>query len=449
MGVKKLNRGSLPMAKLTFPLVMEQFFRILVSSVDTLMLSSYSEQAVAGVGLVSQYVFFLNLLFSVIGTGTSIVLSQYLGAEKLEDELNNIAKASSVMITIISLVLTGIVIFGTGPLLSCYDLESEVRQAALEYFIIYGGISSFFSAFSLLQGSILRSYGYTKETMVVTIIANLVNVIGNYVSLYSPFGIPILGVKGVAGASALSMIVSFILLSIIISKKKDVQFSLHKLNKTPSSVYKLILSVGVPTAGESLSYNVSQIVIMGMISQLGTNAMSAQVYTQNIVRYVFLMAASIGSAVQIKTGYYVGAKDFDTAYKKIFKYGLVATCCSMTMMLVVNLAKTPIIGLFTKQPDIFSLVATLLIYSTYIEFGRSLNLTYVGALKGSGDIKFPVTYGIFSMWGIMVLGSWILGIKLGFGLIGFWLAIGTEETTRGIVMLLRWKSRKWQKNSLV
>ena len=64
MGVKKLNRGSLPMAKLTFPLVMEQFFRILVSSVDTLMLSSYSEQAVAGVGLVSQYVFFLNLLFS-------------------------------------------------------------------------------------------------------------------------------------------------------------------------------------------------------------------------------------------------------------------------------------------------------------------------------------------------------------------------------------------------
>jgi Na+-driven multidrug efflux pump len=214
-------------------------------------------------------------------------------------------------------------------------------------------------------------------------------------------------------------------------------------------VYKLILSVGVPTAGESLSYNVSQIVIMGLISQLGTNAMSAQVYTQNIVRYVFLMAASIGSAVQIKTGYYVGAKDFDTAYKKIFKYGLVATCCSMTMMLVVNLAKTPIIGLFTKQPDIFSLVATLLIYSTYIEFGRSLNLTYVGALKGSGDIKFPVTYGIFSMWGIMVLGSWILGIKLGFGLIGFWLAIGTEETTRGIVMLLRWKSRKWQKNSLV
>ena len=74
------NRGALPMFKLTFPIAMEQFLRILVSSADTFMLSSYSNDAVAAVGLVSQYVFFLNLIFSVIGTGCSIVLAQYIGA---------------------------------------------------------------------------------------------------------------------------------------------------------------------------------------------------------------------------------------------------------------------------------------------------------------------------------------------------------------------------------
>ena len=63
--IQKRNRGALPMGKLTLPIAMEQFFRILVSSVDTMMLSSYSNDAVAAVGLVSQYAFFLNILFSV------------------------------------------------------------------------------------------------------------------------------------------------------------------------------------------------------------------------------------------------------------------------------------------------------------------------------------------------------------------------------------------------
>ena len=97
----KLSRGSLSMIKLTVPLAMEQFFRILVSSVDTFMLSTFSEQAVAGVGLVGQYVFFIQILFNVVCIGASIVLAQYLGAEKSDDELNYISQASSVMITVI------------------------------------------------------------------------------------------------------------------------------------------------------------------------------------------------------------------------------------------------------------------------------------------------------------------------------------------------------------
>ena len=445
----KKNRGALPMLKLTFPIAMEQFMRILVSSVDTMMLSSYSNDAVAAVGLVSQYVFFLNLVFSVIGTGCSIVLAQYLGAKKQEKELNHIAQASAVMVFFVSIFLTALVIFGTSPLLSRYTLEESVRNFAWQYFVIFGGCCCFFNAFSLLQGAILRSYGYTNEAMIVSITANVVNVLGNALSLYGWFGLPVLGVPGVAGASGLSMVVSCIMFSIFIRRRKDVAFHIKGITKVPAASYKLILSVGVPTAGESLSYNISQIVIMAMISTLGTYAMSAQVYTMTIVRFVFAVAVATGQATQIKTGYYVGAKENDTAFKKVFIYQLIATACSMTLIVVVNLFKKPIIGIFTDIPEVISLVSTLLIYSAYIEFGRALNLVYVGALKGAGDVRFPVIYGIISNWGIMVLGSYILGLKCGLGLVGFWLGIGTDETTRGIVMLFRWKSRRWEKHAIV
>ena len=445
----RTNRGSLSMISLALPIALEQLFRLLVSSADTVMLSYYSNQAVAAVGLVSQYIFFLNLIFSVIGTGCSIVLAQYLGAQKTKTELNNIAQASTIMVFVTSLLLTVIVIAGTPLLLGCYVLEEKVRQFATQYLIIYGGICCFFNAFNLLQGAILRSYGYSGEVMIVSVIANLINVTGNALSLYGWFGLPVFGVAGVAWSSGISMIVSCILCIHFSARKDDIAFSLKGIRKVPSESFRLILSVGVPTAGESLSYNISQIVIMAMISTLGTYAISAQVYTQTIVRFVFAIAIAIGNATQIKAGYFVGAHQSETAYKKVFRYQLAATSCSMILIAVVNIFKHPIISLFTDIEEISMLVCSLLIFSTYIEFGHSLNLVYIGALKGAGDIRFPVLYGICSNWGIMVLGSYILGLKMGLGLIGFWLGIGTDETTRGIVMFFRWKSRRWQKHSLV
>ncbi|MCQ2588377.1 MAG: MATE family efflux transporter [Treponema sp.] len=445
----KRNRGALPMFSLTLPIAMEQIMRILVSSVDTLMLSSYSNSAVAAVGLVSQYVFFLNLVFSVIGTGCSIVLAQYNGAQKEKSSLNHIAQASFVMMLIASIFITVLVIFGTSPLLSCYTLEDDVRTFAWQYFVVYGGIFCFFNGFSLLQGAILRSYGHTSEAMIVSIVANIINVVGNALSLYGWFGLPVFGVYGVAAASGVASLVSCILFAYFIKRRKDVYFSFKGIFKVPGNSFRMILKVGVPTAGESLSYNVANIVVMAMISTLGTYAMSAQVYCQTIVRYVFAVAVSIGNATQIKAGYLVGAKQSDVAYKKIMLYQLVALAVSMGMIVIVNIFSKPIVNWFVEIEEVSSLVRTLLIYSAYIEFGRTFNLVYVGALKGAGDIRFPVLYAIFSNWVILVLGSYLLGIVCHLGLIGFWLAIGTDETTRGIVMLLRWRSKRWQKHALV
>lgn len=443
------GRGSLPMMKLTLPLVGEQFLRILVSSVDTFMLSSYSASAVAGVGLVNQWTFFIMVLFNVICIGSNIVLAQFLGANKSDKELNHIAKAGLMMISVMAVSLMILVLSLTKLLLSFYTLEPEVHDAALKYFMIYGGVGSLVVAFSSFQMGILRTYGYTRQTLLVSIISNIINVFGNAIAIYGLFGIPVTGTSGVAAASIIALFVGCIIMFFMIRRRKDIQFKIFKADKVPSKIYRMILSIGVPTAGENLSYNIAQITIMAMISSLGTMVMSTQVYAQTISRFVFVMASAIGSAVQIKVGYHVGAGEKDIAYKKVYKYSLVATSCSMLMIVLINLVKAPIIGLFTSDPEVAALTSKLLIVAAYVEFGRSLNLVWVGALKGAGDVKFPVTYGLFSMWGIMVLLSWILGIKLGYGIIGCWIGIGTDETTRGIVMVFRWKTKRWQKKSLV
>lgn len=446
-GIKKINRAALPMVALVIPIAFENFFRILVSSVDTVMLSGYSQQAVAGIGLVSQYIFLITILFNVICIGTTIVLAQYLGAERTQESAY-VTQGSVIMITAVAIFISTMVFVFSKKLLGFYNVEEELRVYASQYLFIFGGIGAFFIAFNMLQATILRAYGYTKDAMYITMTANVINVIGNAISLYGPFGLPVLGVPGVAASSVISQFAACILLAIRINKKPDVKFPLRGWKNIPSSIYKTILKIGVPTAGENMSYNVSQIVIMAMVSTLGTFAMSSMIYTQTIARFVFILPMSIGAAVQLKTGYWVGSKQPEIAYKKLYKYQIIGTFISMTLMVILNLFKSPLIGVFSKNPEISTITFTLLLFSFYIEFGRSINLVTISALKGAGDVRFPVFFGIFSMWCIMVLGSYVFGIHLGFGLIGIWLSIGTDETFRGFAMLLRWRSKKWMTKAI-
>ncbi len=436
------DRAALPILALALPIILETYFRMLVSSADIIMLSSFSQESVAGVGLVSQYIFFIQILFNVICIGTSIVLSQYLGGKRLE-ESRQVIQASGVMVLVIGIFISFTVIFGAKPLLDLYRIAPDVRNFAWQYLVVFGGGGSVFMAFNMMQGTILRSYGYTRDAMYISFTANILNVIGNSISLYGFFGLPVFGVVGVALSSAFSQFAACLLLAWRIRAHSDIQFQLRGWQNVPRNIYKKILSIGVPSAGENLAYNISQIVIMMMVATLGTFAMSAQVYVQTIVRFVFATSMSIGNAVQIKTGYYVGAKRSEEAYTKLYRYQIVGTLISIMLVLLLNLVKGPVIRIFTTIPEIASLTYSLLLISIYVETGRSLNLITIPALKGAGDVRFPVLCGIISMWGISVPGSYFLGLKLGLGLTGIWIAIGTDEMFRGIVMLFRWKSKRW------
>jgi putative MATE family efflux protein len=298
----------------------------------------------------------------------------------------------------------------------------------------------------MLQGAVLRAYGYTKDALIGTVIANVINLAGNALAIYvikNGFE-----VTGTAWASVASQLVSCFIYAHMIRTHAEVKMPLKGLFKFDKESYLTVLRIGIPTAGESISYNVAQIVIMAMVSTLGTASMSALVYAQTIVRYVYVLASSIGVAVQIKTGYFVGSGKADTAYRKVYKYQFIGSACSLGVILFINLFSTELISLFTHDPDIISRLKVLLRISIYYEFGRSMNLITISALKGSGDVKFPVFYGICSMWGIMVAGSWLFGMKLGYGLTAVWWSIGSDEFSRGVVMILRWHSKRWMSKAI-
>lgn len=435
------------LSSLAFPLIVENLLRVALSSTDVFMLSGYSQSAVAAIGFISQFAFFLTSLHSVIGIGVSILIAQYIGAQRIDDA-KKVSQAGTLMTLVLGSLLAALFTVLTFPLLSFYKLDAEVKRYAMQYLLIFNSMS-IFSAFGVLFGAILRSYGYAKIVMVASIFSGVLNIIGNAMSLYGLFGCPVIGVPGVAFSTVFSQIGGCIILWIAIRRRKNVSYPLSDIFRVSAHFQRKILSIGIPTVGETILWSGSQIVIISIITMFGTPSLSAFTYLNVLLRFVFTISSSMGSAVQIKIGMYCGAGQKDTAYRKLFGYQAIGTVISLIMIVSLCFTRTLIIPFFTKDTAILSLVYSLLPVCIIQEFGRSVNIITIPALKGAGDIKFPVLIGILSMWIVSVGGGALLSVVFGLKLFGILCMMSADECIRGILSMFRWKSKAWQVKQLI
>jgi putative MATE family efflux protein len=447
MSLQKKNKADLPLAALAVPICLENLFRSALNNVDIIMLSQYSGYAVAAVGLIARISFFLLLLYSMVSSGASVLISQYLGARK-EEKAGDTAVAAFVLGTIFSICMSCAICLGAHVILSMYTLEEQVYTYAYQYLTIIGA-GSIFLSFNIIQGSIMRSYGYAGKSMAVNMISNIFNITGNALALFGPDWFPLKGVSGVAIATIASRGLSCIILAICIAWQKDILIPWKNILKIPRDIYRKLLKIGVPTGGENLSYNIMTIIIGIPVSQFGTAALNAHIYLDTITRFVFMPAFSIGMATQIKTGYLTGAREFDRAEKKVWSYYFLGLGISTSLILMVILFQNPLFGIFTKDPAVLVLIPHLLIICFFREIGRAANVVVIPGLKGAGDVRFPVAVGIASMWGIAAGGGFLLGKGFGLGISGIWIALTADEILRGIIMLFRWKSGIWRTMGLV
>lgn len=435
------EKKKLTLFALTWPIFIEVLLHMLMGNADTLMLSQYSDNAVAAVGVSNQILSVIIVMFGFVATGAAILVAQNLGANR-EKEAGVIAMTSLGLNLWFSLILSlGLFIFSE-QILGIMDLPKELMGEASVYMNIVGGLI-FVQAMIMTTGAILKSYGHTKDTMYVTIGMNILNVIGNYFVIFGPFGFPIFGVAGVAYSTAISRFIGFLVLLFLLLKRSEGALPLRSFLSYQKAHVKSLLNIGIPSAGEHLSYNTSQMLITYFIAQMGTVAITTKVYTQNIMMFIFLAAIAIGQGNQILIGHMIGAGQIEDAYKRCIKSLVLSIFISVTMAGVVLYFAQPLLGIFTNNEAILTEGATLLLLTVILEPGRAFNLVVINSLRAAGDVRFPVYMGILSMWGISVTFAWFFGIFLGWGLVGVWIGFIADEWLRGIIMLYRWRGRKW------
>lgn len=433
--------------KLAAPIFIETLLIMMLGAVDVIMLSRHSDNSVAAVGVVNQIIVLTFLIFEVINLGTSVLCSQYLGA-KMHKNVVQVVGVSLLMNLVVG-VSVSLFLFGMNEtILQWMGLTPELMKDGTDYMRIVGAFA-FFQAISLTLSASLRSANKAIYPMMVTVVVNILNIIGNYTLIFGEFGFPEMGVEGAAISTAFSRGVSMVILFIILFRKHIRKFPLAYFRPFPFKELKNLLKVGLPSAGEQLSYSSSQVVITYFINVLGTEALAARTYSVNIIMFSFLFCIAIAQGGAICIGHLIGEKRPHAAFllgKYVMKKSVLITVC---LSLITALMGPFIFGWLTTNEQIIRMGVTILAIDVILEIGRPINIFATNALRAAGDVNYPFYLGLVVMWSVAVGCGYLFGIHWGWGLAGMWVAFLLDENIRGIVFVRRWNGMKWVKKSFV
>lgn len=432
---------------LTIPVFIEMALVMLLGAVDTVMLSRYSDNSVAAVGLDNQLISLVFLVYQFFSMGAAILCAQYIGAG-LRKRLVQVVGMALVVNLVLGLVVSALLFFYAEQLLHLMGLRPELMDDGLVYLRLTGALS-FFQALSLTFSASLRSADKVIYPMLVTGIVNIINIFGNYALIFGRWGFPQMGVEGAAIATAASRGVSMLLLGAIHFKVHIPRFPLNYFRPLPWQELKNLLHIGIPAMSENISYSFSQVVITYFINQISNEALAARTYCFNVIMFVFLFCISITQGGDILVGHLVGQRRNQAAYvlgNYFYRWSMIIT---LTGSAVLAVSGHTILSAFTDNQDIIAMGVWVFVVDFFLEIGRTSNIFAGSTLRATGDIVYPFVVGVIFQWSIAVGLSYFIGIPLGYGLVGMWIGFALDDNIRGVILVRRWKSGKWRTKGFV
>jgi putative MATE family efflux protein len=429
---------------LTWPIFLEAVLFSIIGSVDTLMLSRYNDNAVGAVGVANSIMSLFQVISNIITAGTGILCAQYIGAGRTTKEKQPLIMGALLVNGLLGILFSLAVGLGAPWLLTLMGVEETQFEYARQYLSLVGSFL-FVQMIAVTFSSLIRAHGKTKASMVFSLVMNAINITLNYILIYGKLGLPVMGAQGAAIATVVSKCIMCVAAAIFLFRFVLPDMSFRPDWKAMRPATGQILAIGSPAAGEQISYTLSKLVVMAMVTSLGAVAVNTYSYVNIVVSYVYLFSMAIGQGTSIMVGWEAGRRQPQKA-KSICRFSTnVSTLFAIGALGILCLVRRPLMGVFTKDAAIITMGAAVILSDFVLELGRSRNLVLVNALRAAGDVRYPLYIGLFSMWFFSVGMSWLLGIVLNWGLVGIWIGLGLDECFRAVLLQLRWQSEKWTK----
>ena len=427
--------------RLIAPLIVEQILAVTVGMVDTMMVSSAGEAATSGVSLVDMINNLLINVFAAVSTGGAVVASQFLGQRRPEKACEAADQLVLVTGVIASALAVLSIVFRQGLLEVLYHgIEPDVMQNALIYLVI-SALSYPFLAVYNSCAALFRSMGNSKISMQVSIVMNVMNVIGDAVFI---FGFS-WGAAGVAIATLISRMTACIILFIRLHDEElEIHLGSGRLHWNRGMIRK-ILHIGIPGGVENSIFQLGRVLVVSIIAMFGTTQIAANAVANNLDAMGVLPGQAMNLAMITVIGRCVGARDYGQAEyytKKMMKLTYLITGVSCIAVILTMPLSMKLYGL--SEETLRLAMILVLIHDGCGILLWPASFTLPNVLRAANDVRFPMVVSISSMIVFRIALSYVIGVGLGLGAIGVWIAMVVDWIARVSLFLWRYRSGKWK-----
>ncbi len=436
MNLKKYTSEFKYNLELAIPVIIGHLGHVLVGLADNIMVGRLGAAPLAAVSLGNSFVF---IAFS-LGIGFSLAITPLIAEADGEGDINkgrDLFQHGLILCTVLGISMFLMLLMAT-PLMQYMDQPPEVVELAIPYLRIV--------AFSMIPLMIFQAFkqftdglSQTKYGMHATLIANVVNVVLNFVLIYGFWIFPRLELVGAAYGTLFSRFAMMFFIIFIMNSKEKFKpyFKRLRIAEISKSVLSKIINLGFPTAMQMLFEVGIFTAVVWMAGTLGTVDQAANQIALNLASMTFMIAVGMGVAATIRVGNQKGLRKYHDLRRISFSIFLQVFMIEFIFAIAFFVLKDILPLAYIDNELVVKTAASLLLIAGLFQLSDGFQVVVLGALRGLQDVKMPTYITFFAYWIVGLPISYLLGKTYGWGSQGLWVGLLAGLTTSAFLLFWR------------
>jgi MATE family multidrug resistance protein len=427
---------------IAYPAVLTMISQTVMSFTDAVMVGRLGAAELAGVGFAGTMVWGLYSFFNGLVNGVNTFVAQDYGAKRYHNigamtwQGIYFALASGVILILISQFSADLFRF-VGP-------EKEVQQIGSAYLRIRmcGGV---FIVLWMCFSAFLRGLGDTRTPLKITLIANIINIAGDYVLIFGKFGFPRLETQGAAIATVFANGVgAAMFFAVFLSHRNATRYGTRFQWRPRLRHMKRLFAVGGPIGLQWLLDMGSFILFSALIARMGTPQLAGNEAALRLMHLSFMPVYGLSIAATTLVGQYIGSKEMPYAVRSGNSALRIGFLYTLFIAFVFLVFPERLVALINNDPDVVRIGGSIMRLAAIFQIFDGLGIVSNGCLRGAGDTRWAMKIGIGYAWCLFVPLAYLGGFVLKGGAIGAWAGATIYITALGLTFFFRFRSGKWQ-----
>lgn len=432
---------------LAIPTILGMLSHTLMWAVDSAFLGHVSALALGAAGLGGLITWTVYCFFNGVTRITATFISQANG--RGDDEAVAVYAWQGTYVALVAGAILTLVGFRSDLILSLTGNSAEVQSAAASYMQIrmYSAVAT---QLTMTLSGFFQGRKDVKTPMYAGIVANILNIVLDYLMIFGVGGFPAMGIEGAALATSIANGVNAAILVwfALVPRALRTRYRIHIPRPLDRVRMSRLIRVGIPLSFAELVDMISFSTFTALIGQRGEGALAASQITVQLISFSFMPIWGITTAATVLVGNEIGRRNHDRAERLAIETYRIAFLYSLGIGAVLVMARQPLFSIFTSDANVLAYAAVLGLLAAIFQIFDGLRMIGIGVLQGAGDTRFPSLLAAVVLFGIFVPGTWVVVAKMGGGVVEAWIFGSFCYLVMAAGIYLRFRHGAWKRIEL-